>query len=263
MTGIPHEEWLEQAKALPVGRSNRVYHAGERRPNLIVFNNEDNWSCWCHSCHTGGFVPKQHVRLSTGQKQRARGAVLPSDGKPLEELSAADTRRVAKHLASKGMDVKHLVGTDPTYSPSEDRLLLRCTGGVIGRALHETYVKWCCYRNGLGGTASFAEHPSTNYSDTIVLTEDYYSALKVRWAMGTRANAIALLGTSAADSLAVRLLGKHVVLMLDGDAAGRLGSDRVQRRLWGLGVSCRTVYVPDGLDPKDMQRKQIQEVLLG
>lgn len=60
---IPREEWLQDAQALPVGRSERVYHGAERRQNMLVKNKPDGWACWCFSCQDGGFVPKEHVRL--------------------------------------------------------------------------------------------------------------------------------------------------------------------------------------------------------
>ena len=36
---IPREEWLQDAQALPVGRSERVYHGAEHRQNMLVTNN--------------------------------------------------------------------------------------------------------------------------------------------------------------------------------------------------------------------------------
>ena len=60
---IPREEWLQDAQALPVGRSERVYHGAEHRQNMLIKNKPDGWSCWCFSCQDGGFVPKEHVRL--------------------------------------------------------------------------------------------------------------------------------------------------------------------------------------------------------
>ena len=35
---IPMEEWLPDAQALPVGRSERVYHGAEHRQNMLVKN---------------------------------------------------------------------------------------------------------------------------------------------------------------------------------------------------------------------------------
>ena len=37
-TMIPIEEWLQDAQALPVGRSERVYHGAEHRQNMLVKN---------------------------------------------------------------------------------------------------------------------------------------------------------------------------------------------------------------------------------
>ena len=60
---LPIEEWLQDAQALPVGRSERVYHGAEHRRNMLIKNKPAGWSCWCFSCQDGGFVPKEQVEL--------------------------------------------------------------------------------------------------------------------------------------------------------------------------------------------------------
>ena len=55
-------EWLDEAKKVPVGQHRRVYHGAERRTSLVVWNNEDSWSAYCHACGTGGKVWKKSLQ---------------------------------------------------------------------------------------------------------------------------------------------------------------------------------------------------------
>ena len=57
------DEWLREAKRLPIGRAARVYHGAEHRPNLVVKNLPDRYTCYCHRCHEGGVVLKEFVKV--------------------------------------------------------------------------------------------------------------------------------------------------------------------------------------------------------
>lgn len=47
---LPTIEWLHLAKRVPLGRSDRTYHGRENRPNLVVYNNESEWSAQTMAC---------------------------------------------------------------------------------------------------------------------------------------------------------------------------------------------------------------------
>ena len=94
-----------------------------------------------------------------------------------------------------------------------------------------------------------------------VLTEDLLSAYKVRRAV-PEYTAVACLGTRLSTKLLERMLGSFfVIIFFDGDAAGDKGATAVAKRLRGLGLNCKAVRPPDGLDPKDLPINQIRELL--
>jgi DNA primase len=69
--------------------------------------------------------------------------------------------------------------------------------------------------------------------------------------------AMAMLGTSLSEGQCEMLLpAPTVLLMLDGDSAGRLASARLQHQLWSF-VQPRVVLVPDAHDPDDLPDKQL------
>jgi len=80
---------------------------------------------------------------------------------------------------------------------------------------------------------------------TVLLTEDFLSAMKCRWALKEthpHVTAQALLGTVLRDAHLSALVGAGVdelVLFLDGDSAGDDGVVAVRRRARGLGIEVR------------------------
>ena len=52
-----------------------------------------------------------------------------------------------------------------------------------------------------------------------------------------------------------------VVTFMDGDKAGRDGAVRVAHRVRGLGFECVNIDTPEGLDPKDLHKHQLQELI--
>jgi len=64
--------------------------------------------------------------------------------------------------------------------------------------------------------------------------------------------AVALLGTSISPiQLAWLARANPVVLMLDGDDAGRKGAQEIRRRL-AASTNVKTVELPDGFEPEDL-----------
>jgi DNA primase len=72
--------------------------------------------------------------------------------------------------------------------------------------------------------------------------------------------ALALLGVHMSEAQA-RLLARApcVVLLLDGDEAGRLAANRIRRRI-GAG-RCEVVGLPDGCDPDDLSDPELERLL--
>jgi len=259
--GLPHEEWLHEAKRLPVGQSLRVRHRFESRENMVVRNNPDGWSSYCHACHEGGFVPKDFVKLLPDEPQQQQ-QLLPAD---LVHLSAADEYAqllVYRFLASKSMDMLHMQQAVCMYSPKSKRLVLGLTGdstaAYLGRSIVNAQPKWVQYSTPISGYPSFIK---VGEGSRVVVTEDVFSALKVHWACPD-VHTVCSLGTKLSDSLVVYLMsrGDPVTVFYDGDRAGIDGAQKGRRRLNGLGMEATAITVR-GKDPKDLTAQHIREVL--
>ena len=89
-----------------------------------------------------------------------------------------------------------------------------------------------------------------------VLCEGYFDAIGMHQA-GVK-NALALCSTALTPghlALLHRLDAKELVLLLDGDAAGRNAVERLSGALLGGGVNCRVAVLPEGEDPDTFARK--------
>jgi len=93
-----------------------------------------------------------------------------------------------------------------------------------------------------------------------ILVEGFFDCLQVHQA--GYSNVVALLGTSLSEAQA-ELLQTHfreLLLMLDGDPAGRAATQRLAVRLRPR-VSLRTAVVPTGRQPDQLSKEEIQDVL--
>ena len=276
---LPHNEWLAKAQALPVGQSRRTYHNEENRANLVVGNDVDRWWAYCHRCHEGGVLMKEHVDLSQAVQQQERVMPWPADAVPYG-TDPVISQYAWRMLLPKGIDLHSMLPGVPMYTSKEQqRLIVGSAQGWLGRALGNVQPKWVAYRSPGKPVPVYAGHPHDTVQGTVVLTEDYFSALKIRWsiqdastqtvqvpgmqgAQAARATAVAALGTSLHTRLLAALLAcDRVLVSFDGDRAGRDGTVAVARRLRALGKPVTELRVPDGLDPKDMRSDQIKELL--
>ena len=91
---------------------------------------------------------------------------------------------------------------------------------------------------------------------TAVLVEGYFDAIGLHQA-GVK-NAVALCSTALTPGhldLLRRLEAKEVVLLLDGDDAGRKAVERLAGPILAAGVSAKVAALPDGEDPDTYARK--------
>ena len=89
-----------------------------------------------------------------------------------------------------------------------------------------------------------------------VLCDGYFDAIGMHQA-GVK-NAVALCSTALTPghlSLLNRLEAKELVLLLDGDEAGRKAVERLAGALFAGGVNCRVAVLPEGEDPDTFARK--------
>lgn len=255
---IPAEEWLAEAQRLPIGGQRRVRHNEEHGKAMVVYNDVDRWSCYCHRCGEGGSVQKEHVLLSAPEVQPS---VMPWPQDAIPADTSSRWHGTYAMLLSKGIDAsRDLAGLSLYISDRDRRLLIPTSLGWVGRALAGQQPKWASY----GCTPPvYGMHPHDNPAPGAVwvLTEDLLSAYKVRRAV-PEYTAVACLGTRLPTKLLERMLGSiFVIVAFDGDAAGRSGAAKVAHRLRGLGLSCRIADTPDGLDPKDMWVSDIRKLV--
>lgn len=258
------DEWLEQAKAVPLGQSRRVRHGIEPRPNLVVYNSDDSWSCWCFACHDWGKVRKTHVVLRDRPPEMKSGTGLPHDRVPLADAPPRILDRVVRYLIPRGLDYElHIRPLGPMYTAKWDRLLLPQDGGaLVGRALGDQPAKCIVYS--AGPTPVLALHPDDAITEGchVVLFEDYLSAIKARAALGPEHVCVSIQGTAIPRSAKPRLMqAARATLMLDGDRAGYEANPQVAASLALLGVKVHTVQTPEGFDPKHLTMQSIRTLV--
>lgn len=245
------DEWLYLAKSISVGSQARFRHGAENRRNLVVYNNHDTWSCWCHSCQAGGSVKKDVVNLAAMAEEKPKHPIWNPKLVPLAKSDKL--REVAKFLNSKGMSVMYL--PNPLWDTERHRIVLEFPEQRVGRTIRNDGAKWLKY----SGEADYVELVGGE-SKSYILVEDLFSALKVRYVLGTRFNVVALMGTKLDGELQAFFRDNDVKVytMLDGDTAGRKGAFNIKRRLSLLGRGVVDVAIPDGKDPKDLSLDEIR-----
>lgn len=264
MSGLRLEDWLEHAKRLPLGQSRRLRHKCPGRvrstnsTNMVVSNKEDRYVAYCQSCRKGGVSMKSHVRLSKVPDQH-RFMPWPDDAVSWRDVPEASALHAL--LLDKGIDPGVMCPDQVIwYSKKQQRLLFGTALGWIGRSASGQSPKW----TGYGWPApAYHKHPVDSWTDVWVVTEDYLSALKVRWAT-PEFTAVGLCGTAMPDALGAQLVNHKptlVVTFMDGDKAGRDGAVRVANRVRGLGFKCVDIHTPEGKDPKDLHQHELQELI--
>jgi len=93
-----------------------------------------------------------------------------------------------------------------------------------------------------------------------LVVEGFFDCLRVHQA-GYR-NVVALMGVTLSEVQEQLLLARFpkLVLMLDGDAAGRRASQQLAERLKGK-VSLSVVEVPSGRQPDQLSREEMESLL--
>ena len=243
------DEWLREAKKLAIGRSARVYHGAEHRPNLVVRNLPDRYTCYCHRCHDGGVVMKEYVKVQP-VVQRDSTLELPNDAVPLNpDAPNAHLSKVVGLLHSKGLSFPVVAKYNPRFSPSANRLLLDVPGQTIGRSLGTSTAKWVRYN---AQCSYVAPRGVKVHGGRFFLCEDAFSALKAAFYLPDGWYPIAMLGTELnKDLLHLVLSSDLVVLAFDNDDAGVAGSIKAARKLRLLGTAFKYAWCSVGCDPKN------------
>lgn len=246
--------WLPQAKSLGVGQSVRVAHPGDvgSRPSLVLRNTQSGYSAWCFRRNSGDWVAKEHILPA--QEDAHDCSEVPPD---LECIfnSKAITELVGKFLVQSGVTPEMFPEGSLQWSKSAQRLCITLNGVTLGRDIWGTSsMKWVDY------TRDPRLVWSVGGSENVVLVEDALSAFKVSHVTGL--GSVAVLGTNLRDAHLNYLFdSKRVVVMPDGDAAGRVAMRTWGRDLRGLGKTPEYVEVPKGKDPKNLTYKELRDML--
>lgn len=253
-----NEEWMHIAKRLAVGQGGRFRHGREDRMNLTVRNEPDRYWAWCHRCHEGGTVMKEHVLLNAPIEESV-SCEWPKDAVRIQGTEYEEI--VAKFLANKGMDLMFL--RDVLYSPKSKRILLDLRGGLRDNGIHgrditgRSATKWMNYLN----TQVVGELP---WRQPAVVVEDLFSMFKVQYAMrGSPFQVVCALGTNVGHTLRSMLVdASSIIWFFDNDNAGDAGANTGMVRMRPWDIPQYRVSPPQvGDDPKDMDLGTIREML--
>lgn len=253
--------WLREAQALPVGRSKRIRNPANpsARASLVVRNEVDKYSAWDYRYNSRDCVYKRTV-YDTAEVMASNGADLPTNLRPLTELPTYLQDTLVKFLLKKGVTPQMFGKNDLTYSAKSGRLVVKVEAldgtFYLGRDLTgRSNAKWIRYKGGERKTHAIMYGSGSG----VVLTEDYFSAVKINYATGL--TAVALLGTMLRNEVALMCTEyPEVIVWLDGDEAGIRGSHKACKDLRALVGRVAEVNIY-GYDPKDLTIKEIKSTI--
>ena len=257
---MQEHEWLSVAQSLPVGMSKRIYHGAEHRPNLVVRNLPDKWTAYCFACKEYAEKHKDFVRIleevqPSNQVDDNIGSLVSLDDP--KAMYLAPMHDIALFLHKKHMSISLLSPYNPAWDYTHKRLTLTLPSGLIGRDIYgRSSIKWYVYYNAINyGSANGSNELN---KDTLVLTEDFLSAIKLqRYCPDYQV--IALLGTSLPKALERALIASKpsmVYMFLDGDEAGWRGTTKILRHIQCLGINAVDVSLESG-DPRELSGAEI------
>lgn len=278
---IHRSEWLDQARKVPVGQKRRVFHGAEHTAAMDVYNNEDSWSCYCHRCHDSGKVYKQVIQKVKEDTPIHRKFYNVKDTCSLRHLASTQRHkydRLVMLLHHKGMSTALIEPYKPRYNLKDDRLCFVIDGVAVGRDCTGTSTaKWLMYHNDDPKGFVYLQGQKTGKTcEPVIMVEDLFSAIKVKhytgfstlWLQGTRISDECIrlfVERNTASDLqdgnrvlpqcgAAPLVG---ITCLDSDSAGYSGTSSIHSRFSLLGLPVSKVDIPVGLDPKDLNHKEL------
>ena len=258
-------DWLEVAKALPLGQKKRVHHeCGEDRP-LVIGHDEIGYSAYCHRC--GPIGNQKHGYMNLAEIQRLNDLNKNAKEQQSNELPRDFTLHIPRGKSSwllkAGITAHRAAALGIGWSPRLNRIVLPLYGKdgtllywqarAVDKGQSPKYINPSVPKDALLYTVS-----PDNAADTgeeVVVTEDILSAIRV----GKHCPAVSILGTKTSDHQASAICRYvRVTYWLDPDDAGRRGAIAGIRKL-GLVTTARTVESP--VDPKNLSDREIREYL--
>lgn len=270
MAYLDREDYLEQAKLLPKGRSKRIEHFCGEGPVLKIEHTKDGLSAYCFRCGESGFTA--HVRQTLSQfdflqQKEALNEVyktmeLPSD------FTTAIPQDHALWLYKAGIGVLDINRLGFGYSERLSRVILPvyADGTLVylqARATRfpEQQPKYLNIAGANKGAILYRQAPldlPPLLDNTVVLTEDILSAARI----GAVTTSFSLLGTKLSDGQANKIgVYDTVIFWLDGDDAGIKGARKGSQKLQFLVNTIKVIRTP--LDPKCYSQRLIRKILNG
>lgn len=266
---VQKEHWLKAAKRLPVGATDRIYHGAEKRPNLVIRNMQDKYTAYCHHCHQGDVQMKGAVRFQIEPEAEKSKKGVPMNLVQYNLWDELLQRRIMEFLISKDMAMGFFTHIYPKYNPDDQRLVFQTPDQTVGRDMTgKSKSKWFTYMSNF----SFNRAAFTSFDDKIVvLTEDYFSALKLQYVFQNVPSlrqylAVAAMGTKLNTDLTVQLIkAQKTIILFDGDDAGYNGADTFSSAFEILDIPYIdwTPRMPAGADPKNLMTPDITRMFYG
>ena len=260
-------DWLELAKLLPAGRSERIPCCKADKSALIT-HSAKGYSYVCFRCQERVF--KAHGKRSIAEliKQRKeflayREYVKDSLKLPSDFCSAIPPKHRV-WLFKAGITEDEAAWHNIGWSESMQRIILPVyaeDGDLIcvqGRAVLDGQEPK--YLNPKGPRVSSAVFyaPALEPADHFVVVEDILSAIKI----SSVAHAFSILGTNMTFERAAYISTKtpHVYLWFDNDKAGRQARRKAEDRLGLFDIRCEHVF--SDIDPKLYTRAEIKDAVV-
>lgn len=253
-------EWLEAAQRLQVDDKCRIDCSCGTGRTMVVNNYIKHYSAYCFRCNRKEYHYKGQIGLNEctfkDKEVRQVKIELPEDTIPLIEATGyyASIGRKIMYRCNIMEDLwtKHNIG----FSDSLRRVVMPVydSNNLIWYQLRATEANKIKYLQP-SADKNVCYHIKGN-KDTIVITEDILSAIKVSQVTDT----LSLLGTKI-NNKALNILSeyKEVVIWLDGDTAGINGSHSIRKSISLLCDNVRQVLTES--DPKKYNMEQIREII--
>jgi DNA primase len=298
LKGIPIEQLLHARGLLDAFtlRGNRIYgpcpvHRGDNPNAFVVTRSRNLWYCFSQ-CQSGGDVIDLLAALDGIDRiQAARtlaATAQPHYRPPVAQFSPSQRQSSRFRPFSNRLNLDHtaaLLGRK-AIRPSTARLfdagawrgngwLAGCVAvrlhnpagdplGYAGRRLnYESKAprgKWKMPPGLPKSNLLYAwHHARHNLRKPLVVVECPWAVMRLHQ-IGVPA--VALLGTGlSATQYQLITTAPRIIVMLDGDAAGRVATGRIARQLASR-RPVRTAHLPDGCDPDDLSEPHLAQILL-
>lgn len=268
MDWMDEDEYLEQAKALPMGGDSRIGHYCGEGDVVKISHHTKGYSAYCFRCGSKGFTPIERKTLSDFDILKQEEAVAELQKKM--ELPNDFTQEIpTKHalwLFRAGLHMDRIRASGFGYSSSLARVVLPVyDNGLLvyiqARATMypEQKPKYLNIKGAAKDDIIYECKPEQHiegFEDTVVVTEDILSANRV----GEVCNAISILGTKLSSGQALKIAKYKVVIwMLDNDKAGIEGARKGCRSLQFLVNTQRIIRAEK--DPKFYSRRVLTKIL--